>query len=301
MRRREFLASSAAAALAATLAPRSSHAAPAGTPRRARDIRKALKYGMIGAGSSVLDKFRIARDAGFEGVEMDSPTDLDLDEVLRARDETGLVIPGVVDSVHWSRTLSDADPAVRDAGRAALETALRDCKALGGTSVLLVPAVVNKHVAYADAYTRSQAEIRRVLPLAADLGIAVAIENVWNNFLLSPIEAARYTDELDSPWIGWHLDPGNLVAFAWPEHWIRTLGRRILKLDCKDYSRRKQDEQGRWKGFEVEIGEGDTDWPACMRALDEVGYRGWLAAEVGGGDADRLRDIARRMDAIIAS
>ncbi len=293
--RREFVKTSAAAAAAFAASP--AIARTQVRPERAR-LRKALKYGMIVEGSSVIEKFRIARESGFEGVEMDSPGGPPADEVRRASEETGLEVPGVVDSVHWRQTLGDPDAEVRAQGRAALEQAISDCKAYGGTSVLLVPAVVNKRIAYADAYQRSQEEIRRVLPLASELGITVSFENVWNHFLLSPIEAARYVDEFESPMVGWHFDVGNIVNYGWPEHWIRTLGKRITRLDIKEFSRRKRDEEGLWKGFAVEIGEGDCDWPAVMAALGDIGYEGWATAEVGGGDAERIRDIASRMDRV---
>jgi L-ribulose-5-phosphate 3-epimerase len=265
-------------------------------PGRRRLLRKSLKYGMVAGGTSVLEKFKLARQAGFEGIELDSPNTLNVDEVLHARDQSGLVIDGVVDSVHWNKTLADPDPAVRAAGRQALEMALRDCKRYGGTSALLVPAVVSKQISYADAYARSQEEIRKVLPLAAELRVAIAIENVWNNFLLSPLEAARYVDEFKSPWVGWHFDVGNIVNYGWPEHWIRTLGPRIVKLDIKEYSRKKRDQHGPGSGFAVELGEGDCDWPAVMQALDDIPFQGWAAAEVGGGNLERLTQIATSMD-----
>jgi L-ribulose-5-phosphate 3-epimerase len=265
----------------------------------ALQIKKALKYGMIGEGATAAEKFAAAKAAGFDGVELDSPGDLDSAEVLAARDATGLQIPGVVDSAHWRDTLSHPDAAARARGLAALETALRDAATFGATTVLLVPAVVNEPVSYADAYARSQAEIRKALPLAEELGVKIAFENVWNNFLLSPLEAARYVDEFDSPMVGWYFDIGNIVNYGWPAHWIEALGHRILKLDIKDFSRAQRDSEGLWKGFAVEIGEGDAGWPQVRAALAQVGYSGWAAAEVSGGGADRLRDIARRMDAVL--
>ncbi|MCA9291077.1 MAG: sugar phosphate isomerase/epimerase [Phycisphaerales bacterium] len=295
--RRSFVgAVAAAAAFGATIPRLHAEARPV-----TRSIRKALKYGMVRVEGTVEEKFALLKAIGYDGVELDSPSNLDRDEVLRARDKTGLVIPGVVDSVHWSKTLGDPDPNVRAEGRRGLETAMRDCHAYGGTSVLLVPAVVNKSIGYAEAYERSQAEIRQVLPMCEELKVAIAFENVWNHFLLSPLEAARYVDEFESPWIGWHFDVGNIVNYGWPEQWIRTLGPRILKLDIKEFSRKRRDDEGLWKGFGVEIGEGDCDWPAVMAALDEIGYNGWAAAEVGGGDRARLEDIARRMDAVFAA
>lgn len=254
-------------------------------------LRKALKIGMVRGGETVADKFRILKEAGFEGVDMDSPTTLSREEVLRARDETGVVIHGVVDSVHWRDTLSDPDPEVQARGREALRRAIEDCEAWGGTTVLLVPAVVNKRVSYADAYERSRRNIREVLPHAEDRGIKIAIENVWNNFLLSPLEAARYLDEFESPMIGAYFDIGNVVKFGWPEHWIPVLGKRILKLDVKEYSHKTQ--------FDAPLGEGDVDWAAVRAAIADVGYSGYCTAEMRGGDLDHLRDLAARMDRVL--
>jgi hexulose-6-phosphate isomerase len=275
--------------------------ARAGADESARPYKKAVKWGMVQTDGSILDKFKLLKQLGFDGVELDAPSSLNKDEVIRARDETGLPVHGVVDSVHWRDTLSHPDEAVRAAGVKALEEALRDAKFYGGTTVLLVPAVVNKEVSYADAYTRSQAEIKKVLPLAAELEIKIGLENVWNNFLVSPLETARYIDELESPQVGAYFDVGNVLRYGWPEHWIRILGPRILKLDVKEYSRKKQEEEGLWKGFEVELLEGDCDWPAVMAALRDIGFEGWGTAEIPGGGPDRLRDIAARMDRIFAS
>jgi hexulose-6-phosphate isomerase len=291
MERREFLA-----AAAATVASAAVGGAQDTKPRK---IRKSLKYGMIVGKAPVIEKFRMAKRAAFEGIELDSPSDLSPEEVLAARDATGIAVEGVVDSVHWAKTLGDPDAKVRAEGVAALETALRDCQRFGGDSVLLVPAVVNQSISYADAWERSQAEIRKALPLAAELRITVAIENVWNHFLLSPLEAARYVDAFESPWVGWHFDVGNVVNYGWPDQWIRILGKRIKKLDVKEYSRKKRDAEGLWKGFDVEIGEGDCDWPAVREALSAIGYSGWATAEVRGGDEARLADVAARMDRVL--
>jgi hexulose-6-phosphate isomerase len=166
--------------------------------------------------------------------------------------------------------------------------------------VLLVPAVVDKQRPYDLAWKHSIAEIRAVVPLAKELGVKIAVENVWNNFVLSALEANRYLDEIGSESVGWHLDLGNLLIYGWPEQWARILGPRVLQLHIKEYSRRKLDEDGRWEGFAVELGEGDNDWPAIMRALDDIGYDGWGIAEVGGGDAARLEDVSARMDRCFA-
>lgn len=262
-------------------------------------IKKAVKFGMVQEDLSILEKFKLLKSLGFDGVEMDSPSTLDRGEVLRARDETGLPIHGVVDSVHWQKTLSDNSPAVRAEGVDGLTTAIEDASVYGASTVLLVPAVVNKEVSYEEAYRRSQKEIRSVLPLARKYGVKIAIENVWNMFLLSPMECARYIDEFESDQIGWYFDVGNVVNYGWPEHWIRILGHRILKLDIKEYSRAIRDQEGPYAGFRVKLGEGDCDWPAVTQALADIGYEGWATAEVAGGDTARLREIARRMDRIL--
>lgn len=306
--RREWLATSTAGAAAlftGKLAaqepvPVPQPTAPPAAATRKRAIQRSLKFGMIGGDGSLLDKFKLLKEIGYDGVELDSPSNLDLDEVIAARDATGILIPGVVDSVHWQLTFGDPDAEVRAKGRAALETALRDAKRVGASTVLVVPAVVDERVSYADAYTRSQAEIKAVLPLAKELGVKIAFENVWNNFLLSPLEAARYVDEFESDMVGWYLDIGNLVNYAWPEQWARILKHRVLKLDFKEFSRKKRNDEGLWKGFDVEMLEGDNNWPVVMAAIDEIQYQGWASAEVAGGGADRLKDILARMDRILA-
>ena len=255
------------------------------------------------AALSVREKFQLLRDAGFAGVEVMSA--MDQSEVLAARDATGLQIPSVVIASHWVRPLSDNNPAIRAAGLEGLQQGLRDAKAYGASSVLLVPGVVTKDVSYTDAYQRSFAEIAKAVPLAESLGVAIAIENVWNRFLLSPIEAVAYVDAFKSPAVKWHLDVGNIVNTGWPEHWIRTLGPRIAKVHVKEYSRELRDKKGPFAGFEVELMRGDSDWPVVMAALDEVGYSGWLIAEQyrpeNLTDAEWLGNLSKKLDDVIAA
>lgn len=295
--RRKLMAGAAALAASGVLA----RGAPADEKDAAPRYRKAVKLGMVRVRSPLKERFQLLKDLGYDGVELDSPSNLDRDEVLAARDATKLPIHGVVNSAHWRDRLTDPSAEKRAAGVQALETALRDCKAYGGDTVLLVPGVVDKNVAYDLAWERSITEIRKVLPLAAELKIKLAIENVWNHFLLSPMEAARYVDQFESPWIGWYFDVGNVVNYGWPEQWIRILGKRILKLDVKEFSRKKRNDEGLWKGFGVEIGEGDCDWPAVRAALEAIDFRGWATAEVGGGGSDRLKAIKARMDAVLGA
>lgn len=270
------------------------------TPELSPLNKKSLKWGMIKEELSVLEKFKLVKSLGFDGVELDSPDDLNDDEVLEAKAKTGLEIPGLVNSVHWKKPLSDPDPAIREACVQATIDGLHRCKKLGGTTVLLVPAVVKAEIFYEDAYNRSVEEIKKILPTCHETGIKIAIENVWNNFLISPVEAKKYIDDFGDDHIGWYMDIGNIVRYGWPAHWIKTLGPRIIKVDIKDYSRKKQNEEGIWEGFKVLLGDGDADWPAVNKALAEVGYSGWGSAEVSGGDRSRLQEISERMDNLYA-
>lgn len=303
--RRDFL-KTGGAMLAATalngnsLPAQESSSTPA--PKK-RALKRGIMFGTVPGNLPLMDKFKMIRDAGFDGVE--ATGSMNNDDVLKARDAAGLLISSVCDAVHWVKTLSDPNPAAREEGLEGLKTALRDCKAYGGSSVLLVPAVVNENVSYADAYQRSQAEIRKAIPLAEELGVKIAIENVWNHFLLSPLEAARYVDEFNSPAVGWHFDVGNVITFGWPEQWIRILGKRIQKLHIKEYSRKKRDAAGLWKGFAVDYLEGDNNWPVVMKALDEIGYNGWAVAEPayhppGLDDFAFLKHVREKMDEILA-
>ena len=252
---------------------------------------------------SVKQKFEAIREAGFAGVETMSA--MDQREVLAARDATGLQIPSVVIATHWLKPLSDPNPTARQVGLDGLKQGLRDAKAYGASSVLLVPGLVTKDVSYLDAFTRSAAEIRKALPLAEELGVIIAIENVWNQFLLSPREAAEFVDSFQSPFIKWHFDVGNVVTYGWPEHWIRALGSRITQVHVKEFSRSLRDKHGPFAGFKVDLMEGDSDWPATMASLDAVGYGGWLIAEQwradGLTDADYLRNLSAKMDAILSA
>lgn len=269
------------------------------TPYGKLSIKKSLKFGMVKEKMSVLDKFKMLKDLGFDGVELDSPNDLKKNEILEARDITGLLIPGTVNSLHWKYPLSDPDPKVRAKCVESMKSALRDTKEYGGNTVLLVAGIVNDKISYDVAYKRTQQEIRKILPVAEETGVKIAIENVWNNFLISPMEAAQYIDEFESDMIGWYFDVGNIVRYGWPEQWIKILGKRILKLDIKEYSRKKQSEEGIWKGFDVKLGDGDCNWPVVMKALEEISYQGeWGSAEVSGGDRKRLQEISERMDKI---
>ncbi|MCE1200048.1 MAG: sugar phosphate isomerase/epimerase [Marinilabiliales bacterium] len=260
-------------------------------------FRKGIMWGNIGYGQTIAEKFRAAQAAGFDGVEVYSH--LNREEVLRAREETGLIIPSVCGSLHGKYPLSDPDPAVRAQGLEALKVTLEDAKAYGADTVLFVPGRVSDQVSYDACWERSVVELKKVIPYAEHLGVTIAIENVWNNFLLSPLEMARYIDQFGSERIRAYFDSGNVLVIGWPEQWIRILGKRIARIHIKEYSRKIADKQGKWAGFGVALLEGDNNWPVILQALKEVGYHGWATIEQPGGDSpEGLKDLCERLKKI---
>jgi len=282
MNRRTFLSASAGVLLAG--------------PTLAEDakpkLKKAVKYGMIGEGKTIQEKFELIKKLGFGGVEIDSPSKLSLEDANAAQKATGIKIHGVIDSVHWTDTLSHPDEKVRARGLKALLGAIADATTVGADTVLLVPGVVNKDVTYEQCYERSQAEVKKALPEAEKAKVKIAIEVVWNNFITKPEQLIQYVDDFKSEWVGAYFDCSNMIKYGVPSaDWIRKLGKRMLKFDFKGYSKAK--------GFDVKIGEGDENWPEILKALAEVGYEGWATAEVQRGDEKFLRDVSERMDKVL--
>ncbi len=295
--RRDFLRQTLFAASALALTGPALSTSVMAAPSK-RKLQKGIMWATVGVKGTILEKMQAIKTAGFDGVEMMSH--LDVAEVLKARESTGLAIPSVCNTHHWAKPLSHPDPKVREEGLESLKQSLRDAKAYGAKSVLMVPGTVTDQISYADAYTRSQAEIRKAIPLAEELGVKIAIENVWNQFLLSPLEAARFVDEFNSPMVGWHFDAGNILNYGWPEQWVRILGKRMIMLHVKEFSRKKRDAEGLWKGFNVALLEGDNNWPAIMQAVDEIGYSGWAITEqAGGGTPEGLKSLADKLQEII--
>lgn len=298
MNRREFSKSAvmAAAAISASTLP----GMPGlGLPDK-RSLKKGIMWGSIGVGKTISEKFQAAKAAGFDGVEPMSH--LDRKEVLAARDATGLTIPSVCGEYHWKYLLSDPDAGVREQGVEALKVALQDANVYGADTVLLVPGRVTESVSYDEVWNRSSEEIRKVVPLAEKLRVKIAIENVWNGFLLSPMEAVTYVDQFKSQYVSAYFDCGNIMAFGWPEQWIKILGKRIAKVHIKDYSRKIADKQGKGAGFGVKLLDGEVNWQAVTKALDSVGYNGWTTVEMPGGDTpEGLKDLCDRLVKIINS
>lgn len=270
---------------------------PTGAVRPAGRIYKTLKIGMVRIEGSLTDKFRAVREAGFDGIEMDAPG-MDVEQVRRAIAESGLPVDGTVCSTHWRVRHTSPDAAVREQALRDLETALRDTHAVGGNTVLLVVGH-GEDGPESEIWKRAIDNISRAIPVAAKLGVYIAIENVWNHFLYdhqggpdqTPEKFIRFVDELNSPWVGMQFDIGNHWKYGNPADWIRQLGKRIVKLDVKGFSRR----DNRFTPIE----EGDIPWGEVRQALVDIGYAGWAAAEVAGGDQSVLRGIATSMDRVL--
>ncbi len=257
-------------------------------------IRKAVEFSMLPKSASVADRFRMAREAGFEAIECPTtPDQAQAEEMLAASRTAGLPIHSVMNMEHWNSPLSSADPAVVEKSLAGMRTSLHNAKLWGADTVLLVPAVVNPQVSYQQAWERSQRQIRTLIPLAQELKVIIGIEEVWNKFLLSPLEMARYVDEFQSPWIRAYFDVGNIEIWGYPQDWIRTLGSRIVKVHIKDFSFKQR------KAEFTPLLEGEIDWKAVHAAFGEIGYHGTATVELSGGDADYLKDVNRRFDKIL--
>jgi L-ribulose-5-phosphate 3-epimerase len=259
-----------------------------------RNLKKGIMWGSIGVGKTIMEKFQAAKEAGFDGVEPMSH--LNRKEVLAARDATGLTIPSVCGELHWKYLLSDPDQKIRELGVEALKVTLQDANIYGADTVLLVPGKVTDTVTYDQCWNRCIEEIKKVIPVAEKLRVKIALENVWNNFLISPMEAASYVDQFKSPFVGFYFDCGNIMVYGWPEQWIKILDKRLAKVHIKDFSRKIADKQGKGAGFGVKLLEGDVNWTAVMKSLDDIGYHGWTTVEMPGGDTkEGLKDLCDRL------
>ena len=257
-------------------------------------IKKGLVIDMLPRGLSYAERFKMARDVGFDVVQANTTPDLhEAEEIKKAAERAGIRIDSVMNMDHWKYPLSSGDGAVVEKSLEGMRTSLRNAKLWGSDAVLLVPGVVNPETTYLDAWTRSQREIRKLIPMAAELKVVISIEEVWNKFLLSPLEMKKYIAEFESPWIRAWFDVGNVVLYGYPQDWIRTLGKSISNVHLKDF-KRKPDGYA-W----VNLGDGDVDWGAVRAAFAEIGYAGSAIAELDGGDEAYLRDVSKRIDRLV--
>ncbi len=294
MNRRSFLQTTTAALAAAALMPSAAFAAK-------RKLRKAIMHSTIGVKGTVLEKYKAMKEAGFEGVE--PMGGMDQAEVVAALKESGLEAASVCCHTHWAKPLSAPDEGTRKIGHDGLVQSLKDAKAYGATSVLLVPGVAKNGVSYEDCFKRSVEEVKKVAPVAKDLGVKIAIENVWNDFIIKPQQAVDYLDAINSAWVGWHFDIGNVGRYSPAETWIPVIGKRIVRLHIKEFNTKAMTAEKPGAGFGFKLMEGDNNWPAIMAALDKIGYTGWGISEQNGGEAvtvEAAKDLAGRMDKIFA-
>lgn len=302
MNRRTFIAASSAATTATLLSIDSTILAA-----RTQDVEhslkgrvfKSLKYNMVQTGGSMTDRFKAAKEAGFDAIELDSPLrfcDADVDAVKNAIAGSGFPVDGTVCGSHWKMTHSSPDAEVRKTALKDLTDAIKQTSAVGGRSVLLV-AGHGKDGTADEIEARAIENISKALPTAGRHGVTIVIENVWNRMHYdhggdATQSAQRFVDFVDafnSPLVGMQFDIGNHWKYGSMGDWIRQLGKRIVKLDLKGFSREKN-------AF-TKIGEGDVDWTDCRKALLEINFHGFAAAEVGGGDMARLREVSANCDA----
>lgn len=284
MSRRDLLSRAAALAAAAAGTARNGSAQQA-------EIKPAVLITMLPKDLSYLDRFRLAVDIGFRNMEVQTlDDDAEARAVKDAADKAGLRIHSVMNMRHWDHPLSSPDAKDVELSLEGMRTSLRQAKLYGADAVLLVPAVVRDDTTYEQAWERSQQQIRKLLPEAEKLNVTIAIEEVWNKFLLTPRDFVQYVDEFKHPLIKAYFDVGNVVHFAVPQHWIRALGKRIVKVHLKDYARRG--------GF-VDLGDGDINWPEVRKAFAEIGYTGEATVELRGGNREYLTDVHQRVKRLL--
>lgn len=257
------------------------------------------------------ERLRLAAEAGCDGVEINiegegepglEADDIQLDALKRRAADLGLEIPSVHCGLHWKYTLTDPDPAVRQRGMDVLSRSLEIGAALGARLLLVVPGVVTQDVAYADAYQRALEGVQSLAEKAASTGVAIGVENVWNKFLLSPLEMRRFIQECRSEWVGVYFDVGNILAYGYPHHWIQVLNEQIRAIHVKDY---RLDVPG-FGGF-VYLGQGDVPWKLVQDALKAIGYDGYVTAELPPyryGGKETVFDVVasmRRVMGLVAS
>ena len=243
------------------------------------------------------ERLQLAAEAGLDGVEIGQfETQAETEEVAAIAAEVGLEICSVMGGTHWQLPLSSTDEDVREKGVEGIKRALHVAKWAGTDVVLVVPGVVNDNVSYAAAYELSRKSLYEILPTAEELGVIIALENVWNKFLLSPIEFRDYIDDFDHPLIKAYFDVGNILLYGFPHQWIDILGERIVRVHVKDFSVETRQ-------F-VALLTGSVDYPRVVNALRGMGYDSYLTAELSPFrqfPEQFVRDTARHLECIIGS
>ena len=242
-------------------------------------------------GKTNREAMKLAKDAGFEGIELAlggdgeismTSTDEELLSIKAYAEELGIKIPSLSSGLCWANSLTANDPEERQRAFDMVVRQLYCAKMLGAETILVIPGSVSVEfvperpvVPYDVAYDRALEEIKKLAPIAEEYGVHIGIENVWNKFLLSPLEMRQFIDAVGSDYVGVYFDTGNVVYSGYPEQWIKILGKRIFKVHFKDYRRNP----GGLNAF-VDLLAGDVDWKAVRAAFEAVGYEGWAAGEM---------------------
>jgi hexulose-6-phosphate isomerase len=259
-------------------------------------VKKGICYGCLPGSLSPRDRLVLAKEAGLEGIEIPTfATQQETEDTAALAAEVGIEVHSVMAGSHWELPLSSTDEATRTRGVEGIKHALRVAKWAGAPVVLVVPGVVNEDVSYAAAYELSRKSLTELLPTAEELGVAMLLENVWNKFLLSPLEFRDYIDDFGSPFIQGYFDVGNILLYGYPHQWIEILGQRIKRVHVKDF-----DNHSRWF---VSMLSGSVDWPRVVNALRGIGYHSYLTVEVGpyaNFPEVFIKHIGLAMDGIIA-
>ena len=299
MQRRNFIKTTILATGAISLPLSGNTGCVASTPS-ATGFKKSIMWGTAKLEGSVADKCKAIKAAGFAGIEPNSH--MDRKEVIDAMKANGLTASSVCCSTHWKKLLSSPDADVRQEGIEGMIVALEDAKAYGTDAVLLVPGRVDESTAYDECWNRSVEGVKKLLPTAEKLKVNICIENVWNNFLLSPMEAANYVDQFKNPYVKFYFDIGNIVNYGWPEQWIRILGDRIGRVHIKEFHKQQAEDKGRREGFNTKLTEGTINWAKVMEELRKSYQGGWLTTEQGASKTlEDLKDLNERFDIILKS
>ncbi len=249
---------------------------------------------------SLDDTLKLCQDAGYDAVELTfgegkdtdiNMSDAELQGIAAKCDSAGIEIASITAGYANRGNLLSPDAEQRNNGTKSLARGLEVAGALGVGGILLHPGQLNVEGTYQQVWDNLVGILKDLAPSAEKHKVAIGLENVWNKFLLSPKEMREIVDEIGSDWVGTYLDTANMMAYGYPEHWIRELAHRIKRVHFKDFSRG----QHRF----TNLLDGDTDWSAVMEAFRAVGYDGYVVHEVGG-DREAQIDLAKRMRKIIA-
>jgi hexulose-6-phosphate isomerase len=303
--RRTFLASAAAASVAVASSPSAAHAEekPGAfiSPPTGKKILLSCKFGMIakkvdGKELSIVDRLKLAKEAGFDGVDFDDAAPYTPEQVRAAVQESGVFVHNAINHAHWGKRLTSKDEADRAQGVKNIEHCLRVAHAAGGSGVLIVVGSGNDGTEE-ECNDRARKEIQKLIPLAAALGQPILFENVWNKLHYdhdappeqSPQRFIDFVDSFNSPWVGMYYDIGNHWKYGQPRDWLKAFGRRAVKLDVKGFSRAQN------KFVDITSPDDDVPWGEVQKGLEEINFTGWTTAEVGGGDLKRLTTVREQM------